>query len=293
MSSLFNKRSHDKMVQAFQKALAEEGLGDLWDAGTEKTVTDIYQGVLSCVEDDLYLQEFMPYASMYKLAGELGVQRRNRKVPIEKVMQEHILLRDVFWDYRRSRAERVHDFAGEKRVCQCFNSILQATVQAYQTREPTLDVLDPLRDDLTGVFNELYFMTRLDEEILRSERYMRDVTVVLLHIDYMFEPGSEDEAELMRAAARVLRRNSRASDILARVEHQRFAVLMPETRSEDAVHAAERFKDKLQEYLNELGGEYASVSIETGMAAYPEHGEDSVILLEQAEDSIRREASGG
>lgn len=289
----FQKRTAKNMVQAFQKGLVEEGMGDLWNEKTAEIVDGIYKGLIACVEDELYLQEFLPFGSMFRLAGELGVIRRNAQVPIDRVMQEHILLRDVFWDFRRSRTDKEHDFAIEKRVCQCFNSLLQATLQAYQTREPTMDVLDPLRDQLTGVFNNLYFLTRLEEEVKRSERYLRDVTVVLFHVDSVFDPESAEEMELMRAVARVLRRNSRASDILARVDHWKFAVLMPETRSEDADMAAKRLRGQLVEYLAGIGERYAEVNVEIGVAAYPEHGDEGSVLMDEASESIRREGAAG
>ena len=281
------------MVQAYRKGLYDENEAELWDEQTEMVVGTLYGGLHNCVEDELYLQEFLPFGSIYRVAWEHGVYRRNRKVSIEKVMQEHILLRDVFWEFRRSRSEREHDFMTEKRVCQCFNNLLQATVQAYQTREPTMDVLDPLRDELTGVFNSLYFMTRLEEEVKRSERYFRDVTVVLIHVDSIFEPESEEDDELMRAAARVLRRNSRASDILARVEYGKFSVLMPETSTKDASLASSRLKTQVLEYLASMGDHYAEVNIEIGIASYPEHGDEGAVLMQEATESIIREGLEG
>ncbi len=293
MSSFSSGRNVKKMVEAYRKGLEKENDAELWDEHTEKAVEVLYSGLQCCVEDELYIQEFLPYGAVYRMAGEQGVHRRKGKVPIEKVMQEHILLRDVFWEQRRARQEREHDFATEKRVCQCLNNLLQATVQAYQTREPTMDVMDPLRDELTGVFNSLYFMTRLEEEVKRSERYLRDVTVVLIHVDSAFEPSSEEDNELMRAVARVLRRNSRASDILARVEDGKFSILMPETRPEDADRASERLREQVLEYVGSMGESYADVNLEIGMASYPEHGDEGSILLQEANESIMREELEG
>lgn len=293
MFKLSDQKTLKRMVEAFRKGLADENSEELWDDKTSSTVQTLYEGVQSCVQDELYLQEFLQFGCMYKVAGEHGVHRRRNSVPIEKVMQEHIVLRDVFWEFRRARADKEHDFAVEKRVLQCFNNLLQATVLAYQTREPTSDVLDPLRDELTGVFNSLYFMTRLDEEVKRSERYLRDVTVVLLHVDSSKEAHAPDDNELMRAVARVLRRNTRASDILARVECEKFAILMPETRAEDAGRAGERFKKQIVDYLRSFGEDYAKVNIEMGLAAYPEHGDDSVVLMQEAVESVIREGLEG
>jgi diguanylate cyclase (GGDEF)-like protein len=293
MSTFSQKRNLKKMVQAYGQGMADEGLDHFWDEDTERVVETMYQGLLACVKDDLYLQEFLPFGSIYRAAGEYGVRRRGQNAPIETVMQEHILLRDVFWEYRRSLSEKVHDFAIEKRVCQCFNNLLQATVRAYQTLEPAADALDPMRDDLTGAFNSMYFMTRLEEEIKRSERYLRDVTLVLFHVDSTFEPGTIADAELMRAIARVLRRNSRASDVLARIESNKFAMLVPETRAEDASSAAERLKDQVLEYLEVMGEPYAGVNMKTGTASYPAHGDDPEDLIREASDNLLREETRG
>ncbi|MBU4173921.1 MAG: GGDEF domain-containing protein [Actinobacteria bacterium] len=287
------KGSVKKLVQAFSDGLAEEEDAERWDSDTERVVETIYGGLLSCVDDELYVQEFLPFGSIYKLAGERAVRLRKRNVPIEKVMEEHILLRDVFWELRRSRIEKVHDFTVERRICQCFNSILQATVQAYRTRETTMDVLDPLRDQATGVFNSMYFMTRVEEEIKRSERYMRDVSVALFEIRSDFMEDSPEQTELIRAVARVLRRNSRGSDILARVEREKFGMLLPETRASDAVLAAERLKSQVTEYLAGIGGKYKDVSVGMGLASYPEHGEDRDVLMQEATESIMREVAEG
>jgi diguanylate cyclase (GGDEF)-like protein len=293
MSTFSQKRNLKKMVQAYGQGMSDEGLDHLWDDDATRAVETIYQGLLACVEDDLYLQEFLPFGSIYRVAGEYGVRRRGQNAPIEKVMQEHILLRDVFWEYRRSRSEKVHDFAIEKRVCQCFNNLLQATVRAYQTLEPTASALDPMRDDLTGAFNSMYFMTRLEEEIKRSERYLRDVTLVLFRVDSSFDEGTIADAELMRAVARVLRRNSRASDVLARMESKSFAMLVPETRAADATGAAQRLKAQVLEYLEAMGEPYAGVNIGVGTASYPANGEEpDALIQEAAEDLLRGEAKG-
>jgi len=294
LASFSKKKMIKKMMNVFHKSLIEDESEELWGREAEKAVESIYGGLLSCLEDDLYLQEFMPFGSLYRMAGELAIKRRNRSIPAEKVLQEHILLRDAFWEFRRSMPEKVHDFFTEKRLCQCFNGLLQATVLAYQTSEPVMDVMDPLRDQLTGVFNERYFITRLDEEILRGQRYLRDVTIALFRVDYAFEPDSSQEVELMRAMTRVLRRNSRASDVLARLDRGKFGVIFPETKLEDTTMVATRLKEQIIEYLASLGGPgpFGQVNIELGLSSYPQHGDEGPVLVEEAEQRIRGEETG-
>ena len=292
MAALSRKRTANEMVKEFRKGMTEEDIADLWDDETEKSVQGIYKGLLTCVDDELYLQEFLPFGSLYRLAGEHGVRRSTANVPIDKVMQEHILLRDVFWEFKRAQPGRDHDFAVEKRVCQCFNSIMQATVQAYQTKEPTMDALRPLRDEVTGIFGDSYFLTRLEEEVKRAERYLRDLTVILFHINCEFDEGSAEENELMRAVARVLRRNSRASDIIGRVDRAEFGMLLPETSYAVGEKAGARLKELLLEYLSGMGTAFTGVSIDLGFAGCPQQGDEAEVLMQEAAESIGRVKGG-
>ena len=292
MAAFSHKRTVSEIVQSFHKGMTEEDIGDLWDDETGRVVQGIYKGLLTCVEDELYLQEFLPFGSLYRLAGQHGVVRRASNIPIDKVMQEHILLRDVFWEYKRAQPSREHDFVVEKRICQCFNSLMQATVQAYQTKEPTMDALRPLRDEVTGIFGDSYFLTRLEEELKRAERYLRNLSVVIFRMKHDFAEGSHEDNEMMRAVARVLRRSSRASDILGRTSQAEFAMMLPETPYAEAEKAGERLKNLLLEYLVGMGSDYAGVGIAPGLAAYPEHGDEAEVLMEEAARSILRAEAG-
>ncbi|MCG2794916.1 MAG: hypothetical protein L6427_03430, partial [Actinomycetia bacterium] len=60
MSSFSNKRTVKKMAQAFREGLAEEQDTERWDSDTEQVAEVVYGGLLSCVDDELYLQEFLP-----------------------------------------------------------------------------------------------------------------------------------------------------------------------------------------------------------------------------------------
>lgn len=292
MAAFSRKRTVSDMVQSFHKGMSEEDIADLWDDETENVVRGIYRGLLTCVDDELYLQEFLPFGSIYMLAGKHGVTRRTSNIPIENVMQEHILLRDVFWEFKRAQSTKEHDFVVEKRICQCFNSLMQATVQAYQTREPTMDALRPLRDEVTGIFGDSYFRTRLEEEVKRAERYLRDLAVVLFRIKYDFEEGSQEENELMRAVARVLRRNYRASDIIGRINQVEFAIILPETSLAEAKKAGVRLRNLLLEYLVGMGSDYDGVGIDLGCAACPEHGDEAEVLIREAAASTVRPDGG-
>lgn len=279
----------ERLLGEFHEGIAEEGLEEYGDRQSLRDMEALFAGVLACLDDELYLQEFMRYGSLYRQAAELAARKRESGVPMEMAMRHHILMRDAFWKSRRSEPEKGGGLKGERRAIQCFNNMLEATVAAYQEG---LARSDALRDPVTGVFNREYFMTRIEEEIKRSERYLHDMTVMLVDVRSDLSPESEEGAELMRAVARVLRRNSRASDVLARVEPLRFAMLVPETGSEPSTVAAGRLERQVAYYLADMGEPFGGAVVQTGTASYPEHALDGEALFNEALENLREETGG-
>jgi diguanylate cyclase (GGDEF)-like protein len=292
MSGSPNNREIVEMLQSFRESLEEENLQDLYDEEIEQVAEGIYGGLTRCLDDELFMQEFLPYGYVFREAVRHGIRRRDKGFPVEKVMREHILLREAFWKHRKDQVQRVHDFDVEKRTLQCFNSLFQATLYAYHDKSLSIEVMDALRDPLTGVFNAHYFNTRLEEELRRSERYFRDVTLLVFELDSNRADHSEEEAELLRAFVRVLRRNARSSDIPARVDYSRFGIIAPETKMEGAEVVALRLKNKVLNYFADLGKGYVGAEVGVGLASYPDHGYDPEALLKEADDMMKREAAG-
>ncbi|MBN1288066.1 MAG: diguanylate cyclase [Actinobacteria bacterium] len=286
MNNLTGINLRSEMLQVFKDNLMYENKESLWNDDTRHFADTVYKGVLSCINDELYLQEFMPFGHIYRVTGEYVAKTRENNIEIEDLMEEHISLRDAFWEVRRNVPDKLHNFDAEKRICQCFNTLLQITIQAYQAEDVEEEILDPLRDADTGVYNSRYFHNRLEEELARSSRHMRLVTIAVFSVNTGFESDSGPYNEVVRAVARALRRNTRTSDVIARLDHEIFSIMLPGTKVEDASTVSVRLKGKVHEYLEELGEEYAKTSIGYGVANYPEVAEESSELIRMAIQKI-------
>ena len=130
MNNLTGINLRSEMLQVFKENLIYDEKESLWNDDTRHFADTVYKGVLSCINDELYLQEFMPYGHVYRATGEYVAKNRENNIEIEDLMEEHISLRDAFWEVRRNVPEKIHNFDAEKRICQCFNSLLQITIQA-------------------------------------------------------------------------------------------------------------------------------------------------------------------
>ncbi len=135
-------------------------------------------------------------------------------------------------------------------------------------------------DSLTGVANSRYFSELATREIERCRRYKHPLTLIYLDCDDFKtvndQFGHQTGNQLLRLVAAALRKNTRTTDIVARMGGDEFAVLMPETGEQLIPKALERLRTKLVEALQEAG---FSVTLSVGAAVYllPPESMDEVI----------------
>ncbi|MBL4583320.1 MAG: GGDEF domain-containing protein [Pseudomonadales bacterium] len=102
------------------------------------------------------------------------------------------------------------------------------------------------RDELTGLYNRRRFIELAEQEVRRSERYERNVALLLIDIDsfksindtYGHQAGDaviEDIADVMRG-------NFREADLYGRYGGEEFIALLPETSIGEAEFVAERMR---------------------------------------------------
>lgn len=99
-------------------------------------------------------------------------------------------------------------------------------------------------DTETGLPNRNQLIDQLAREIARSERYQHDLTLAVVEIERMDDIEAAWGADAtMRAVAHVaktMRRVTRNSDLLSRVDGQRFAVVLMKCSNEQAKKFGER-----------------------------------------------------
>jgi len=104
-------------------------------------------------------------------------------------------------------------------------------------------------DALTGLYNRAYFSGEL-KRLEHSRQY--PVSLIVADMDNL-KPVNDSKGhaagdELLRRAAQLLRSAFRASDIIARIGGDEFAVLLPETDAAAAAEATARVQDALADY---------------------------------------------
>jgi diguanylate cyclase (GGDEF)-like protein len=106
-------------------------------------------------------------------------------------------------------------------------------------------------DSLTGLLNRRRFRSELDQYVSFTARYGGRGAVMVIDIDGLKEVndkgGHQAGDQLIRRVADVLRERVRATDLVARLSGDEFAVLMPQTDTAGALQLGEDLRSQVAE----------------------------------------------
>jgi diguanylate cyclase (GGDEF)-like protein len=142
-----------------------------------------------------------------------------------------------------------------------------------------------LLDPLTGLFNRRYIEQRLEDEIKRSQRHGRALSVILFDLDEFkqvndtYGHGAGDS--LLKAFAERLSKATRGSDASARYGGDEFLVVLPECKPENVQHVLKR----LEGIRVDLEGHNLPVALSAGWAELLP-GESAKELLARADAAL-------
>jgi len=181
--------------------------------------------------------------------------------------------------FNKEDLELIQSFAAQAAI------VMERNVFYTQTKE--LRKL-AITDSLTGLLNRRYLNDRLEEELLRSHRHGRLLSLLMVDIDgfkgYNDTFGHPIGDKALKATAESILRSVRSVDIASRYGGDEFVIILPETGKTLAVSIAERLRSDVAELELPPGGLTLTISI--GIASYPEDGEISELLLENVDKAL-------
>lgn len=125
-------------------------------------------------------------------------------------------------------------------------------------------------DPLTGLFNRRYTWELGQKEFLRSRRYLRPFSVLMLDIDHFKKLndtyGHDSGDAALKALVDVCIDNLRSEDVCGRWGGEEFLVILPETNKEGALQVAERLREKISEKKVSVKKEEISFTVSIGVA---------------------------
>lgn len=157
-----------------------------------------------------------------------------------------------------------------------------------------------IKDGLTGSYNRRYFDEQIQFEVIRSKRYKRPISLLLIDIDwfkrYNDHHGHQRGDDLLKLLVTLVSKNIRTVDGLFRYGGEEFAVLLPETGKDNAVFVAAKL-NKLIEQESFTGEEDSQpekkVTISIGVASFPEDAFDDSQLVRAADKALYQAKESG
>lgn len=145
-------------------------------------------------------------------------------------------------------------------------------------------------DTLTGLPNRRAFRTTLARDLAHAQRLGLPLSLLILDLDH-FKAVNDTFGHLagdavLRRVGEVLQRESRSSDLAARLGGEEFGILLPGADLDDALVTAERLRVSIAGMRAVHQGRDISVTASVGAVSYPEHGATAETLAQAADEAL-------
>jgi len=144
-------------------------------------------------------------------------------------------------------------------------------------------------DALTGLYNRRLFDEYCDKELNRAKRYGQHLAIAILDLHRLKEVndrhGHLRGDHILRLAATTLRNTLRAADFAFRIGGDEFALLLPQTDTEQAVTLCRRVRSLYEAEVAPLKLE-VGVTLDFGVAVHPQDGDQTGDLLHTADERL-------
>jgi diguanylate cyclase (GGDEF)-like protein len=128
-------------------------------------------------------------------------------------------------------------------------------------------------DPLTQLSNRRFLMKTLEKELQRCERSQQSLALVMVDIDHFKRIndcyGHQQGDVVLQNLASTMKGQLRDYDLAARFGGEEFALVLPETGFNEAVHVAERLRLDVSELRFEEPCQELQLTISLGVATYP------------------------
>ena len=149
-------------------------------------------------------------------------------------------------------------------------------------------------DRVTQTLEREYFEYVLDLDVKKAVRYLYFFSLMILQRDRI-PPGlnqTEDEM-LLSQLAFLTREEIRGTDIIGRIGHDKFFIILDQADIQASFKVGERVRERIEHYTFRVNGSELLLKVSIGAACFPTHASDLETLIQKTEHALNLAKEGG
>ena len=289
-------------IQLLVTYLAAEG----YDVVSAKDGYDAMKAVKEHQPDLILLDVMMPKMNGFKVCEAIKSDDATKFIPVILVTALNELEdkikgmdsgADDFLAKPFNKLELLVRVRSLLRIKHLHDELQEKVIELQRTKEELRQLA--ITDGLTGLYNYRYFKEQLLQELKRAQRYSLNTAVVMIDIDhfkqYNDKNGHPAGDVVLKGIARLLKDNIRNIDLAARYGGEEFSLILIETDKPSAKIVSEKIRKHVEDYgfAYESSQPDGKLTISTGVATFPEDGEDFDTLVSKADQRLYRAKEAG
>ena len=157
-------------------------------------------------------------------------------------------------------------------------------------------------DDLTGLYNKRYILSRLSGEISHAARYRESISFLMVDVDH-FKQVNDTYGHvvgdiLLKEIAEMLKKIVREFDVVARYGGEEFLIILPNGDTLGAKILAERLRESIEKTTFNIDGNKLLVTVSIGVKSEnvkpnANSSEEVIALINQADMALYRAKANG
>lgn len=152
-------------------------------------------------------------------------------------------------------------------------------------------------DSLTEIANRRYFLDLANKELQRSQRYGQEFSLLMLDLDYFkvvndsYGHGIGDQ--VLKKMTETTIHCLRNVDIFGRLGGEEFAILLPQTCTNQAEYVAERIRQNIEQIYLNIQDFLVKITVSIGISIYQEGDEKIEDILKRADRALYQAKAQG
>lgn len=147
-----------------------------------------------------------------------------------------------------------------------------------------------VKDALTGLYNEAFIRSRLQEEIKRAIIYQRPCAFIVLELnkfdEFYKKFGSLQAESSLKKTAALIAESVSEVDRVARIDNHAFAIVLPEKNKRQAKGIADDIRKKIETSFGRGSDADKALEIDIGVSENPLDGVEANELISRAKEFI-------